>query len=85
MLVSLTCLHVTAEGELKRMLQSLSFGKVKLLQRFKKKDSWAGKEIKSSDSFAVVKVLEHPRKRFRLPIITAEVDVSGVVNALVRT
>ncbi|TIB15518.1 hypothetical protein E3P92_01649 [Wallemia ichthyophaga] len=63
------------EGELKRMLQSLSFGKVKLLQRFKKKDSWAGKEIKSSDSFAVVKVLEHPRKRFRLPIITAEVDV----------
>ncbi|TIA91758.1 hypothetical protein E3P99_00919 [Wallemia hederae] len=70
-----------SEGELKRMLQSLSFGKVKLLQRFKKKEagannaSNASKDVDSSDTFAVVKVLEHPRKRFRLPIITADVDV----------
>lgn len=62
------------------MLQSLSFAKVKLLQRFKKKDAGTSKDIEPSDSFTVVKVLEHPRKRFRLPIITAEVDVSGSVD-----
>ena len=73
-----------AEGELKRMLQSLSFGKVKLLQRFKRKETSASnasnaiKDIEHNDTFAVVKVLEHPRKRFRLPIITADVDVSNI-------
>ena len=58
------------------MLQSLALGKTKLLQRYKKKDGGATKkDIEATDSFVVSKTIDHPRKRFRLPIITAEVDV----------
>lgn len=58
------------------MLQSLAFGKIKLLQRYKKKDGGGTKkDIEATDSFVVSKTIDHPRKRFRLPIITAEVDV----------
>ncbi|TIC15824.1 hypothetical protein E3Q08_03104 [Wallemia mellicola] len=64
------------DGELKRMLQSLAFGKTKLLQRYKKKDGGATKkDIEPTDNFVASKIIDHPRKRFRLPIITAEVDV----------
>lgn len=58
------------------MLQSLAFGKTKLLQRYKKKDGGATKkDIEPTDNFVASKIIDHPRKRFRLPIITAEVDV----------
>ena len=67
---------VTADLELKRNLTSLAIGKIRLLQRYKKKDSNVGKEIDESDTFGLVTKLDHSRKRFRLPIVTAEVGVS---------